>query len=69
MIVMIIAIRAPTVRTPTNIPKGIHSGAVIHHQDQSIVSVSCRIMNRMNSMNGPPVRLMLNLESFFMVLM
>lgn len=34
---------------------GIHSGAVIHHHDQSITPVNLRVVNNKNSRPGKPI--------------
>src|SRR3990167_833724 len=49
---------------PTNNPVGIHSGAVTHHQDQLIRSVSLSTRNTTNSTSGrltPPLRVLLDI--------
>lgn len=44
---------------------GIHNGAVIHHQDQSIVLVNFNIKNTKN--NKVPEQLTFTVELFFIV--
>lgn len=41
--------------TPITISGGIHRGAVTHHQDQSIVSVSFKMRNTINRIAPNPI--------------